>query len=74
MLVPGPADIPGVPVVLGLLVIVVAGQIVLNRNQEGNLITSRTPDDLPAFLRTIVAACQERSEAAMVSERGHHAG
>jgi hypothetical protein len=31
MAVPGPADIPGVPVVLGLLVITVAGQIVLHR-------------------------------------------
>ncbi|TWT66137.1 exopolysaccharide biosynthesis protein [Allorhodopirellula solitaria] len=31
MLVPGPADIPGVPVILGLLVIIVAGQIVLHR-------------------------------------------
>ncbi|QEG38809.1 exopolysaccharide biosynthesis protein [Roseimaritima ulvae] len=31
MMVPGPADIPGVPVVLGLLVIVVAGQIVMHR-------------------------------------------
>jgi len=24
--------------------------------QDGNLITSRTPDDLPAFCRTIIAA------------------
>ncbi|QDS91747.1 Exopolysaccharide synthesis, ExoD [Roseimaritima multifibrata] len=32
MLVPGPADIPGVPVVLGLLVIVVASQIVMHRD------------------------------------------
>jgi len=24
--------------------------------RDGNLITSRTPDDLPAFLRTIVEA------------------
>ncbi|QDV44546.1 Exopolysaccharide synthesis, ExoD [Stieleria neptunia] len=31
MMVPGPADIPGVPTVLGLLVIVVAGQIVMHR-------------------------------------------
>ena len=42
--------------------------------QDGNLITSRTPDDLPAFLRTIIAACEENSEAAMVAERSHHAG
>ena len=25
--------------------------------RDGNLITSRTPDDLPAFMRTIIAAC-----------------
>ncbi|MFO7901939.1 MAG: type 1 glutamine amidotransferase domain-containing protein [Planctomycetota bacterium] len=30
--------------------------------QDGNLITSRTPDDLPAFLRTIIAACEEETE------------
>jgi protease I len=23
---------------------------------DGNLITSRTPDDLPAFMRTVIAA------------------
>lgn len=27
--------------------------------RDGNLITSRTPDDLPAFLRSIIAACGE---------------
>ena len=27
--------------------------------QDGNLITSRTPADLPAFLRTIIAALQD---------------
>ncbi|WP_286177350.1 exopolysaccharide biosynthesis protein [Stieleria mannarensis] len=32
MVVPGPADIPGVPVILGLLVIVVAVQIVMHRD------------------------------------------
>ncbi|MEZ6097741.1 MAG: type 1 glutamine amidotransferase domain-containing protein [Pirellulaceae bacterium] len=42
--------------------------------QDGNLITSRTPDDLPAFLRTIIAACEGDSEAAMVAERAAHAG
>lgn len=42
--------------------------------QDGNLITSRTPDDLPAFLRTIIASCQGNSEAAMVAERAAHAG
>lgn len=31
MMVPGPADIPGVPVVLGLLVIVVSAQILMHR-------------------------------------------
>ena len=42
--------------------------------QDGNLITSRTPDDLPAFLRTIIAACERAPKAAMVAERAHHAG
>ncbi len=28
--------------------------------QDGHLITSRTPDDLPAFMRTVIAALQER--------------
>jgi protease I len=42
--------------------------------QDGNLITSRTPDDLPAFLRTIIAACEQSSEAAMAAERAHHMG
>lgn len=42
--------------------------------RDGNLITSRTPDDLPAFLPTIIAACSGDSEAAMVAERAHHAG
>jgi protease I len=27
---------------------------------DGNLVTSRTPDDLPAFLRAIVAGLQAR--------------
>ena len=27
--------------------------------RDGNLITSRKPDDLPAFLRTILQAVQE---------------
>lgn len=42
--------------------------------QDRNLITSRTPDDLPAFMRTIVTASEGRSAAAMVAERAHHAG
>ena len=28
--------------------------------RDGQLITSRTPDDLPAFMRTIIEALQER--------------
>jgi protease I len=40
--------------------------------QDGNLITSRTPDDLPAFLRKIIST--GNLEAAMVAERSHHAG
>lgn len=53
-----------------------AGAKWVNREvvQDGNLITSRTPDDLSAFLRTIIAACEGDSEAAMVAERAHHAG
>lgn len=41
---------------------------------DGNLITSRTPDDLPAFLPAILEACAGNSTAAMVSKRAHHAG
>jgi protease I len=41
--------------------------------QDGNLITSRTPDDLPAFLRTIIESCAD-AEAAYAAERAHHAG
>ncbi|MFW6171267.1 MAG: type 1 glutamine amidotransferase domain-containing protein [Planctomycetota bacterium] len=32
--------------------------------RDGNLITSRTPDDLPAFLRAIIAACQGKPKRA----------
>jgi protease I len=28
--------------------------------RDGNLITSRKPDDLPAFVRTILQAVQEK--------------
>lgn len=42
--------------------------------QDGNLITSRTPDDLPVFMKTIIAVCQKDAEAAMAAERAHHAG
>ena len=30
--------------------------------RDGNLITSRTPDDLPAFMREIISALQKRSK------------
>jgi protease I len=42
--------------------------------QDGWLITSRTPDDLPAFLRTIIAACTANEEAEVAAERSRHAG
>jgi protease I len=42
--------------------------------RDGNLITSRTPDDLPVFLRTIITACEQSSEAAVAVERARHAG
>lgn len=32
--------------------------------QDGHLITSRQPDDLPAFLRIIIKACEEATVAA----------
>jgi protease I len=37
-----------------------AGAIYLDQEvvQDGNLITSRTPDDLPAFCRTIIVALE----------------
>ena len=34
--------------------------------RDGNLITSRKPDDLPAFLRTIIAALNERPSVSVV--------
>ena len=37
--------------------------------QDENLITSRTPDDLPAFMRTIIAACAKHSPAALATGR-----
>jgi protease I len=42
--------------------------------QDGNLITSRTPDDLPAFMRTIIAACEGATTEATANERAVHAG
>ena len=42
--------------------------------RDGNLITSRTPDDLPAFMRAIIAACVESPEKERVAERSRHAG
>jgi protease I len=32
--------------------------------RDGNLITSRQPDDLPAFMREVVGALKERGAAA----------
>jgi len=42
--------------------VVNAGATYVDREvvRDGNLITSRKPDDLPAFLRTIIDALQER--------------
>lgn len=42
--------------------------------RDANLITSRTPDDLPAFMREIIAAAAETPEQEVVRERAHHAG
>ena len=33
--------------------------------QDGQLITSRTPDDLPAFVGTILKCCEQAAEPAM---------
>lgn len=38
--------------------------------RDGNLITSRRPDDLPAFLRTIIDALQERPGSSEHAARG----
>jgi len=42
--------------------VVNAGATFVDRDvvRDGNLITSRKPDDLPAFMRTIIGALQER--------------
>jgi protease I len=37
--------------------------------RDGNLITSRSPADLPAFMRTIIAALAERRGATTPPER-----
>ena len=37
--------------------------------RDGNLITSRKPDDLPAFMKTILAALGESSSGAKESKR-----
>lgn len=42
--------------------------------QDGNLITSRTPDDLPAFLRAIIAHCGASEQATLADEMARHAG
>ncbi|EMI22983.1 exopolysaccharide synthesis protein [Rhodopirellula maiorica SM1] len=59
MLVPGPADIPGVPVILGLLVIIVAGQIVLHREHlwipdwiERRKVTAERARKMVSWIRT----------------------
>jgi len=43
--------------------VVNAGATYVDREvvRDGNLITSRKPDDLPAFLRTIIQALEEQS-------------
>lgn len=58
MMVPGPADIPGVPVVLGLLVIVVSAQILMHREHlwipqwmERRRIGSRKLQKMTSWLR-----------------------
>jgi protease I len=42
--------------------------------KDGNLITSRSPQDLPAFMRSILSALEQGSEAALAAERAQHAG
>jgi protease I len=42
--------------------------------QDGNLITSRSPDDLPAFMRAILAAGSCDPLAAAATERARHTG
>ncbi len=37
--------------------------------RDGNLITSRTPADLPAYMRAVVAALRERRAAAAAGDR-----
>ncbi|PAY16892.1 hypothetical protein CKO51_24465 [Rhodopirellula sp. SM50] len=59
MAVPGPADIPGVPVVLGLLVIIVAAQIVMHREHlwvpswiERRKVTAERARTMISWVRT----------------------
>jgi protease I len=42
--------------------------------QDENLITSRTPDDLPAFMRAIIAAATGETQAEIVAERSRYTG
>jgi protease I len=37
--------------------------------RDGNLITSRKPDDLPAFMRTVIEAAREATPAAAAAGR-----
>jgi protease I len=37
--------------------------------RDGNIVTSRSPADLPAFMRTVVGALRERRSQAATPER-----
>jgi protease I len=52
--------------------VVNAGATYVDREvvRDGNLITSRKPDDLPAFCRTILEVLQERPSTRPASRRG----
>ena len=51
--------------------VVNAGATYVDREvvRDGNLITSRTPDDLPAFMRTLIDALQERPTPSLRGRR-----
>lgn len=58
MMVPGPADIPGVPVVLGILVIIVSVQILIHRQHlwipgwiENRHVSSKSLKKMASWLR-----------------------
>lgn len=52
-----------------------AGAIYVDREvaRDGNLITSRMPQDLPAFLREIISALKAKKEAAVARRAGSEA-